>query len=82
MVMSSRMHYATLATTFPRYSYNSWSKNMVSPVLLAGCLHVMPNDLHLIASGPGGYGTSTGITFDRFVRACVVVKTLTEAFQK
>ncbi|KAF7789542.1 hypothetical protein EIP86_000488 [Pleurotus ostreatoroseus] len=34
------------------------------------------------ASGPGGYGTSTGITFDRFVRACVVVKTLTEAFQK
>ena len=33
------------------------------------------------ASGPGGYGSS-GITFDRFVRACVVVKTLTEAFQR
>ncbi|KAJ6606502.1 hypothetical protein DFH09DRAFT_1256902 [Mycena vulgaris] len=29
-----------------------------------------------------GYGPPPGITFDRFVRACVVVKTLTEAFQK
>jgi len=35
-----------------------------------------------VASGPvGGYGAAPGITFDRFVRACVVVKTLTEAFQ-
>lgn len=36
-----------------------------------------------IASGPAtsGYGPPPGITFDRFVRACVVVKTLTEAFQ-
>jgi len=35
------------------------------------------------ASGPTamGYGPSPGITFDRFVRACVVVKTLTESFQ-
>ncbi|KAF9648065.1 EF-hand [Thelephora ganbajun] len=34
------------------------------------------------ASGPvAGYGPPPGITFDRFVRACVVVKTLTEAFQ-
>ena len=82
MATSLRMHYATLATTFPHYSYNSWSKNMVSTMLVAGRLHVMSDDLHLIASGPGGYGTSTGITFDRFVRACVVVKTLTEAFQK
>lgn len=29
---------------------------------------------------PGG--ASPGISFDRFVRACVVVKQLTEAFQK
>ncbi|KIM49272.1 hypothetical protein M413DRAFT_438450 [Hebeloma cylindrosporum] len=29
-----------------------------------------------------GYGPPPGITFDRFVRACVTVKTLTEAFQK
>lgn len=35
------------------------------------------------ASGPAptGYGPPPGITFDRFVRACVVIKTLTEAFQ-
>jgi Ca2+-binding EF-hand superfamily protein len=30
----------------------------------------------------GGHGPPPGITFDRFVRACVVIKTLTEAFQK
>jgi len=35
------------------------------------------------ASGPTtGYGPAPGITFDRFVRACVTVKTLTEAFQR
>ncbi|KIM87576.1 hypothetical protein PILCRDRAFT_815137 [Piloderma croceum F 1598] len=35
------------------------------------------------ASGPAaGYGPPPGITFDRFVRACVVVKTLTESFQR
>ncbi|KIM57611.1 hypothetical protein SCLCIDRAFT_1219291 [Scleroderma citrinum Foug A] len=28
------------------------------------------------------YGPTPGITFDRFVRACVTVKTLTEAFQR
>jgi len=34
-------------------------------------------------SGPvSRYGPPPGITFDRFVRACVVVKTLTDAFQK
>jgi len=33
------------------------------------------------ASAPTpGYGPLPGITFDRFVRACVVIKTLTEAF--
>ncbi|KAF5358283.1 hypothetical protein D9756_001699 [Leucocoprinus leucothites] len=35
------------------------------------------------ASAPTtGYGPPPGITFDRFVRACVVVKTVTEAFQR
>lgn len=35
------------------------------------------------ASEPStGYGPPPGITFDRFVRACVAVKTLTEAFQR
>ncbi|TFL07516.1 hypothetical protein BDV98DRAFT_539310 [Pterulicium gracile] len=38
---------------------------------------------HKYASQPTvGYGPPPGITFDRFVRACVVVKTLTEAFQR
>jgi Ca2+-binding EF-hand superfamily protein len=47
-----------------------------------------PSILNLIeqkylASGPApaGFGPPPGITFDRFVRACVMVKTLTEAFQ-
>ena len=30
--------------------------------------------------GPGG--ASPGITFDRFVRACVVVKQISESFQR
>lgn len=35
------------------------------------------------ASAPAaGYGPPPGITFDRFVRACVVVKALTEAFRR
>ncbi|KAF4578553.1 hypothetical protein EYR40_001293 [Pleurotus pulmonarius] len=38
---------------------------------------------HKYASEPAvGYGPPPGITFDRFVRACVVVKTLTESFQR
>ena len=37
----------------------------------------------LVASAPTtNYGPPPGITFDRFVRACVVVKTLTESFQR
>lgn len=35
------------------------------------------------ASAPvNGYGPPPSITFDRFVRACVVVKSLTESFQR
>ncbi|KAF4614904.1 hypothetical protein D9613_002917 [Agrocybe pediades] len=35
------------------------------------------------ASEPtSGYGPPPGISFDRFVRACVAVKTLTESFQR
>ncbi|GLB35101.1 putative EF-hand domain containing protein [Lyophyllum shimeji] len=38
---------------------------------------------HKYASEPDmRYGPPPGITFDRFVRACVAVKTLTEAFQR
>ncbi|KAG6820566.1 hypothetical protein H0H93_015086 [Arthromyces matolae] len=45
--------------------------------------HLMTLIERKYASGPSaGYGPPSGITFDRFVRACVVVKTLTEAFQR
>lgn len=49
--------------------------------------NLSPSILTLIeqkyAVGPSsGYGPPPGITFDRFVRACVAVKTLTEAFQR
>ncbi|KAF9262141.1 apoptosis-linked protein [Marasmius fiardii PR-910] len=49
--------------------------------------NLSPNLLNMIeqkyASAPDtGYGPPPGITFDRFVRACVVVKTLTESFQR
>ncbi|KAH6918733.1 apoptosis-linked protein [Coprinopsis sp. MPI-PUGE-AT-0042] len=38
---------------------------------------------HKYASAPASsYGPPPGITFDRFVRACVAVKNLTEAFQR
>lgn len=36
-----------------------------------------------VATEPRGYAAAPpGITFDRFVRACVVVKQLTESFSK
>ncbi|THG99628.1 hypothetical protein EW026_g2732 [Hermanssonia centrifuga] len=49
--------------------------------------NLSPSLLQLVeqkyASGPvASYGEPSGITFDRFVRACVVVKTLTESFQQ
>ncbi|KAL4065386.1 hypothetical protein J3A83DRAFT_465364 [Scleroderma citrinum] len=49
--------------------------------------HLSPTLLTLVqrkyASGATtAYGPPPGITFDRFVRACVTVKTLTEAFQR
>ncbi|KAF8636675.1 hypothetical protein AX17_003481 [Amanita inopinata Kibby_2008] len=38
---------------------------------------------HKYASGPiAGYGPPPGITFDRFVRACVTIKTLTDSFKR
>jgi peflin len=49
--------------------------------------NLSPSILQLVerkyASAPVMPGTApAGISFDRFVRACVVIKTLTEAFQK
>ena len=42
------------------------------------------SDISDFAATPpsSNYGPPPGITFDRFVRACVAVKTLTEAFQR
>jgi len=40
--------------------------------------HAVPG----FGSHPPAASQATGITFDRFVRACVVIKQLTEAFQK
>jgi len=34
------------------------------------------------SSATAAYGPIPGISFDRFVRACVAIKTLTEAFQR
>ena len=36
----------------------------------------------LKAGAPVHGGPPPGITFDRFVRCCVVIKTLTESFQR
>ena len=47
-----------------------------------GILNVLMPQLFLAAASSGTYGAAAGITFDRFVRACVVVKTLTESFQR
>lgn len=45
--------------------------------------HIMRWLIQSSASGLAtGYGPPPGITFDRFVRACVLVRTVTEAFQR
>jgi Ca2+-binding EF-hand superfamily protein len=49
--------------------------------------HLTPALLALVehkyaSTATSAYGPPPGITFDRFVRACVTIKTLTEAFQR
>jgi peflin len=72
---------------FDRDQSGSIEGHELSSALASFGYKFSPPILHLIeqkyASGPAasGYGPPPGITFDRFVRACVVVKTLTEAFQ-
>jgi len=54
--------------------------------------NLSPQLLHLLqakygaapkeAPGHGRHGAAPGVSFDRFVRCCVVVKTLTESFQR
>lgn len=64
--------------TLIEHKYGTISEVLSSLLCKCACiLNLLP------ASQPTvGYGPPPGITFDRFVRACVVVKTLTEAFQR
>lgn len=41
-----------------------------------------PRTVHLIMAKHASVDLRSGITFDRFIRACVVVKSLTEGFQR
>jgi len=59
-----------LAEAMRSFGYN------LSPALLTILQH------KYAPGATSAYGPPPGITFDRFVRACVTVKTLTEAFQK
>jgi len=72
---------------FDRDSSGTIEGRELSEALSSFGYNLSPQLLRLIeqkyASAPSnGYGPPPGITFDRFVRACVVVKTLTEAFQR
>ncbi|KAG1749015.1 EF-hand [Suillus paluster] len=59
-----------LAEALRSFGYN------LSPVLLQAL------EIRYASGAPSAYGPPPGITFDRFVRACVTVKTLTETFQR
>ncbi|KAK7036754.1 hypothetical protein VNI00_011420 [Paramarasmius palmivorus] len=72
---------------FDRDRSGSIEGNELSEALRSFGYNLSPNLLRLIeqkyASAPvTDYGPAPGITFDRFVRACVVVKNLTESFQR
>ncbi|KAG2158151.1 EF-hand [Suillus bovinus] len=59
-----------LAEALRNFGYN------LSPPLLRAL------EVRYASVTPTAYGPPPGITFDRFVRACVSVKTLTETFQR
>jgi len=62
-----------LANALTQFGYQ------LSPQLL----QLLERKYDVKASAPAtGYGPPPGVTFDRFVRCCVVVKQLTESFQK
>jgi len=62
-----------LTQALRQFGYN------LSPQLL----HLVQSKYDVKASAPvPGRGPPPGISFDRFVRACVVIKQLTEAFQR
>jgi peflin len=56
-----------------------------SPICILTCSSQLGAYIIIIASQLAttiGYGPPPGISFDRFVRACVAIKTLTDAFQR
>ncbi|KAG1879295.1 hypothetical protein C8R48DRAFT_647521 [Suillus tomentosus] len=59
-----------LAEALRNFGYN------LSPPLLRAL------EIRYASGAASAYGPPPGITFDRFVRACVTVKTLTETFQR
>ncbi|KAF8558412.1 EF-hand [Imleria badia] len=59
-----------LSDALRNFGYN------LSPTLLSLLEH------KYASAATSAYGPPPGITFDRFVRACVTIKTLTEAFQR
>lgn len=78
-----------LARALRGFGYN------LSPIVLSlieqkycmfihGNFHPSLTDLQLIAAPPSGnnYGPPPGISFDRFVRACVTVKTMKQLFDR
>lgn len=78
--MVSLLHHSLLLFQSSQRFQNSL-KN--SRLLLNYSPAVVVNDAKTqTGSLPNSRGASQGITFDRFVRACVVIKSLTESFQK
>ncbi|KAI0740831.1 hypothetical protein C8Q76DRAFT_765448 [Earliella scabrosa] len=72
---------------FDRDNSGSIDGNELQDALRQFGYNLSPQLLRLVeskyGSGPrAGHGPPPGITFDRFVRACVVIKQITETFQK
>lgn len=65
-----------LSNALRQFGYN------LSPPLLQLVLAKYDIQASSVPSNDGFQAPPLGITFDRFVRACVVIKTLSEAFQK
>lgn len=81
---------ANLALSSLLRSFISWKRNMVNTALLYIQIQSSHQptrfgvdvDKATALAVPGAHAPPPGITFDRFVRACVVVRTLTETFNK
>ncbi|KAI0669499.1 hypothetical protein C8Q78DRAFT_1040244 [Trametes maxima] len=71
---------------FDRDQSGSIDSNELQDALRQFGYNLSPQLLHLVerkyGSGPGVGAAPQGITFDRFVRACVVIKQVSESFQR